>query len=107
MNNPDNEAARLNDLVKKLRSGVTVNRSIETLGGMQHYVSNLEAADKIESLTAQNEAYDNALRRLGSQEAWTGRDVRDSAWGVGERNAIIKYAIQERQRIKQQGEDDD
>ncbi len=49
------------DLVKKLRSGVTVNRLIETLGGLQHYVSNLEAADKIESLTAQVAALETTL----------------------------------------------
>ncbi len=79
--------------------------NIEHFSELQGRIGKLNS--QIESLTAQNEAYDNALRRLGSQEAWTGRDVRDSAWGVGERNAIIKYAIQERQRIKQQGEDDD
>lgn len=40
----------MSDLTKQLRSGVSRNRSIETLGGMQHYVSNLKAADRIDEL---------------------------------------------------------
>ncbi len=42
------------DLVKLLRSGVSRNRLIETLGGMQHYVSNLKAAERIEELESAN-----------------------------------------------------
>jgi hypothetical protein len=41
--------AKVADLVKQLRSGVPNNRLIETLGGMQHYVSCLKAADRIEA----------------------------------------------------------
>ena len=47
MNNKD-----IAELVKKLKSGRIRNRLIVTVGGMQHYVSCLEAADTIESLQA-------------------------------------------------------
>lgn len=40
----------MDDFIKQLRSGRHNNQLIETLGGCQHYVSNLKSADIIEQL---------------------------------------------------------
>ena len=58
----------IEQLVKKLKSGVSNNRLIETIGGCQHYVSNLEAAqaltelqERIDELESQNKKYPEGL----------------------------------------------